>query len=47
MNNETSKGPSLITILEWPYSQCNGGGHGEKSAPRPLVTIAFKSVAYF
>jgi len=31
----------LPTPLEL-FVQCNGGGHAEKSAPRPLVAVTFK-----
>jgi len=34
--------PSIF-LHPWPCFQCNGGGHAGKSAPRPLVTVAFKN----
>lgn len=34
---------SLAFLHSWPCFQYNGGGHARKSAPRPLVTVAFKN----
>lgn len=35
--------PSFLRPWAEPCSQCNGGGHAGKSAPRPLVAVAFKN----
>lgn len=36
------RSPPRRTVLDWQCFQCNGGGHAGKSAPRPLVAVAFK-----